>query len=436
MLQLIKRIVLNSQLLIAAVAAILIGASAPALAQMNIEITGVGQSLYPIAVMRFKDEQKLPVNITEIIRQDLARSGYFKNTENGNATESDEGIPNYKSWAARGVDALVVGSVVQSGESQFEIRYKLFDIRKSESLGGLKLDASADNLRAAAHKIADDIIFKLLGERGVFSTRLSYVIKDGKRYRLVISDADGQNIRNAMNSSEPIISPSWSPDGKKVAYVSFEDRKPVIYVHELATGRRIALSNQKGNNSAPAWSPDGRKLAISLSKDGNTQIYGINADGTGLQRLTRGNTIDTEPQYSADGRYIYFTSDRGGNPQIYRMSAEGEQAEGVKRVTYKQGFVTSPRISPDGKFLAYIANIGGAYRLYILNLAIGDAQALTDGTSDESPSFAANGRYVLYSTKVNGKRVLAAVSVDGNSKQVLSIPGSDVRQPSWGPFMD
>ena len=436
MLQLMKRIVLKSQLFIAAVSAVLIGASTPAAAQMNIEITGVGQSLYPIAVMRFKDEQKLPISITEIIRQDLARSGYFKNTENGNATESDEGTPNYKSWAARGADALVVGSVVQSSGSQFEIQYKLFDIRKSESLGGLKLSSSADNLRAVAHKIADDIILKLLGERGVFSTRLSYVIKDGKRYRLVISDADGQNIRNAMNSGEPIISPSWSPDGKKVAYVSFEDRKPVIYVHELATGRRIALSNQKGNNSAPAWSPDGRKLAISLSKDGNTQIYSINADGTGLQRLTRGNTIDTEPQYSADGRYIYFTSDRGGNPQIYRMSAEGEQAEGVRRVTYKQGFVTSPRISPDGKYLAYIANIGGAYRLYILNLATGDAQALTDGASDESPSFAANGRYVLYSTKVNGKRVLAAVSVDGNSKQVLSIPGSDVRQPSWGPFMD
>ena len=436
MLQLIKRIVLKSQLLITAVSAVMISVSTPALAQMNIEITGVGQSLYPIAVMRFKDEQKLPISITEIIRQDLARSGYFKNTENGNAVESDEGTPNYKSWAARGADALVVGSIVQSGGSQFEIQYKLFDIRKSESLGGLKLNSSADNLRAVAHKIADDIILKLLGERGIFSTRLSYVIKDGKRYRLVISDADGQNIRNAMNSGEPIISPSWSPDGKKVAYVSFEDRKPVIYVHELATGRRIALSNQKGNNSAPAWSPNGRKLAISLSKDGNTQIYSINADGTGLQRLTRGFTIDTEPQYSADGRYIYFTSDRGGNPQIYRMSAEGEQVEGVKRVTFKQGFVTSPRISPDGKYLAYIANIGGAYRLYLLNLATGDAQALTDGTSDESPSFAANGRYVLYSTKVNGKRVLAAVSVDGNSKQVLSIPGSDVRQPSWGPFMD
>jgi TolB protein len=410
--------------------------SLPSHAQMSIEITGVGQSLYPIAVMRFKDENKLPINITDIIRQDLARSGYFKNTENGNASESDEGTPNYQSWATRGADALVLGSVLQTSAGQFEIRYKLFDVRKSEGLGGLNINSSADNLRAAAHKIADDIIFKLLGERGIFSTRLSYVIKDGKRYRLVISDADGQNIRTAMNSGEPIISPSWSPDGKKVAYVSFEDRKPVIYVHELATGRRIPLSNQKGNNSAPAWSPDGKKLAISLSKDGNTQIYSINADGSNLQRLTRGRTIDTEPQYSADGRYIYFTSDRGGNPQIYRMSSEGEQAESAKRVTFKQGFVTSPRISPDGKYLAYVANLGGAFRLHILNLATGDSQALTDGSSDESPSFAANGRYVLYSTKVGGKRVLAAVSVTGNSKQILSIPGSDVRQPSWGPFMD
>jgi TolB protein len=434
MINKIARSFAKSLLLISAAA--LSAISLPSFAQMSIEITGVGQSLYPIAVMRFQDENKLPTNITDIIRQDLARSGYFKNTENGNAAESDNGTPNYKSWAARGADALVVGSVVQTGNNQFDVHYKLFDVRKAQGLGGLNLNSSAENLRSVAHKIADDIIFKLLGERGIFSTRLSYVIKEGKRYRLVISDADGQNIRNAMNSGEPIISPSWSPDGKKVAYVSFEDRKPVIYVHELATGRRISLSNQKGNNSAPAWSPDGKKLAISLSKDGNTQIYGINADGTGLHRLTRGSTIDTEPQYSADGRYIYFTSDRGGNPQIYRMSAEGEQVEGTKRVTFKQGFVTSPRISPDGKYLAYIANVGGAFRLYILNLATGDSQALTDGSSDESPSFAANGKYVLYSTKVGGKRVLAAVSVDGNSKQVLSIPGSDVRQPSWGPFMD
>ena len=405
-------------------------------AQMNIEITGVGQSLYPIAVMRFQNESKLPTSVTDIIRQDLARSGYFKNTENGNATESDEGTPNYKTWAARGADALVVGSVEQKSATSFEIRYNLFDIRKAQSLNGLVLTATADNLRQVAHKLADDIIFKLLGERGIFSTNLSYVIKDGKRYRLVISDADGQNIRNALNSAEPIISPAWSPDGKRVAYVSFEDRKPVIYIHELASGKRISLSNQKGNNSAPAWSPDGKKVALALSRDGNTQIYVLNADGTGLQRLTRGSTIDTEPQFSPDGRFIYFTSDRGGNPQIYRMSAEGEGSEGAKRISYKQAFVTSPRISPDWKNLAYIANGGGGFKVHLMNLATGETVALTDTVNDESPSFAANGRYVLYSTRVGGRRVLAAVSIDGNSKQILSIPGADVRQPSWGPFMD
>ena len=405
-------------------------------AQMNIEITGVGQSLYPIAVMRFQNESKLPTSVTDIIRQDLARSGYFKNTENGNASESDEGTPNYKTWAARGADALVVGSVEQKSVTSFEIRYKLFDIRKAQSLNGLVLTATADNLRQVAHKIADDIIFKLLGERGIFSTNLSYVIKDGKRYRLVISDADGQNIRNALNSAEPIISPAWSPDGKRVAYVSFEDRKPVIYIHELATGKRIALSNQKGNNSAPAWSPDGKKVALALSRDGNTQIYIINADGSGLQRITRGSTIDTEPQFSPDGRFIYFTSDRGGNPQIYRMSADGEGSEGAKRISFKQAFVTSPRISPDGKNLVFIANSGSGFKVHLMNLATGETVALTDTVNDESPSFAANGRYVLYSTRVGARRVLAAVSIDGSSKQILSIPGADVRQPSWGPFMD
>ena len=405
-------------------------------AQMNIEITGVGQSLYPIAVMRFQNESKLPTSVTDIIRQDLARSGYFKNTENGNASESDEGTPNYKTWAARGADALVVGSVEQKSATNFEIRYKLFDIRKAQSLNGLMLTASADNLRQVAHKIADDIIFKLLGERGIFSTNLSYVIKDGKRYRLVISDADGQNIRNALNSAEPSISPAWSPDGKRVAYVSFEDRKPVIYIHELATGKRISLSNQKGNNSAPAWSPDGKKVALALSRDGNTQIYIINADGSGLQRITRGSTIDTEPQFSPDGRFIYFTSDRGGNPQIYRMSADGEGSEGAQRISFKQAFVTSPRISPDGKNLVFIANSGSGFKVHLMNLGTGETVALTDTVNDESPSFAANGRYVLYSTRVGARRVLAAVSIDGSSKQILSIPGADVRQPSWGPFMD
>jgi TolB protein len=408
----------------------------PVRAQMNIEIKGVGQTLYPIAVARFKDEDRLPVKISDVIRQNLTRSGYFRNVELGNGVEDDQVVPNFKSWAARGADALAVGSVTQKSPGQYEVRYRLYDIRKGESLNGLIVNASEDNLRLAAHKISDDIIFKLLGERGVFSTRLSYVMKEGKRYRLVISDADGQNMRNALNSSEPIISVAWSPDGQKIAYVSFEDRKPVVYVHELATGRRIVLSNERGNNSAPSWAPDGKSLAVSLSKDGNTQIYRINADGSNLRRLTTGNTIDTEPQFSPDGKFIYFTSDRGGNPQIYRMSADGERGEPARRISFKQPYATSPRLSPDGKYLAYIGGAGGGFKLFLMNLLTGDSTPMTDTSFDESPSFAANGRYILYSTQVGGKKVLAAVSVDGYVKQILSVPGSDVRQPSWGPFMD
>lgn len=408
----------------------------PVNAQMNIEIKGVGQTLYPIAVARFKDEEKLPVKISDVIRQNLTRSGYFRNVELGNGVEDDQVVPNFKTWAARGADALAVGSVTQKSPGQYEVRYRLYDIRKGESLNGLIVSASEDNLRLAAHKISDDIIFKLLGERGVFSTRLSYVMKEGKRYRLVISDADGQNMRNALNSSEPIISVAWSPDGQKIAYVSFEDRKPIVYVHELVTGRRIVLSNERGNNSAPSWAPDGKSLAISLSKDGNTQIYRVNADGTNLRRLTQGNTIDTEPQFSPDGKFIYFTSDRGGNPQIYRMSADGERGEPAKRITFKQPYATSARISPDGKYLAYIGGAGGGFKLFLMNLLTGDSTPMTETSFDESPSFAANGRYILYSTQVGGKKVLAAVSVDGYVKQILSVPGSDVRQPSWGPFMD
>jgi len=405
-------------------------------AQMNIEISGVGQSLFPIAVMRFADESKLPLRVTDVVRSDLARSGAMRNVESGGAELAWDIKPDFNSWSARGADALAVGSVNKLSDGRYEIRYRLFDIRKSESLGGLVVTVTADDLRLAGHKIADDIIQKILGERGVFSTRLSYVIRSGKNNRLVISDSDGENAKPALSSNEPIISPVWSPDGRKVAYVSFESRKPVIYVHELATGRRTILSNQKGNNSAPAWSPDGRHLAIALSKDGNTQIYRINADGTGLRRLTHGYSIDTEPQWSPDGKSIYFTSDRGGSPQIYRMSTEGEGDGGAQRVTFKLGFVTSPRISPDGKNLVYVARVGGAYRLHLQDLASGEVMALSDGNRDETPTFAANGRYVLFAARNGGKPVLMAVSIDGKNKQVLSLPGADIREPAWGPFMD
>jgi TolB protein len=251
----------------------------------------------------------------------------------------------------------------------------------------------------------------------------------------MISDSDGQNPREALSSSEPIISPSWSPDGKRVAYVSFESKKPVIYVHELATGKRIVLSNEKGNNSAPSWSPDGSKLAVSLSRDNNTQVYVINADGSGLRRISRSSAIDTEPQFSADGKSIFFTSDRGGSPQIYKMGSEGENNGSATRVTFKHAYATSPRLSPDGKYLAYIARSGG-FRLQLMDLRSGEVSALTETNFDETPTFAANGKFLLYATRVSGRPVLAAVSVDGQVKQVLSIPGAVVREPAWGPFLN
>ena len=414
----------------------MIATSGGVYAQMNIEITGVGQSLFPVAVMRFVGENQLTLKVTDVVRSNLTRSGAIRNVEVGSAELGWDINPDYKSWSNRGADALAVGNVTKLSDGRFEIRYRLFDIRKNESLGGLVVTVTADDLRLAGHKIADDIIQKILGERGIFSTRLSYVIRSGKSHRLVISDSDGENARPALSSNEPIISPTWSPDGKKVAYVSFESRKPVIYVHELSTGRRTVLSNQKGNNSAPSWSMDGSQLAMALSKDGNTQIYKINANGTGLQRLTRGYSIDTEPQWSPDGKWIYFTSDRGGSPQIYRMPIGGETAGAAERITFKHGFVTSPRLSPDGKNLAYIARVSGAYRLHLQDLASGEVVALSDGTRDETPTFAANGRYILYATRSGGKPVLMAVSIDGKNKQMLSLPGADIREPAWGPFMD
>lgn len=293
-------------------------------------------------------------------------------------------------------------------------------------------------MRTSAHKIADYIYQRLLGVRGIFSTRLSYVVNTGRYYQLQISDSDGQNAHIALSSPQPIISPVWSPDGTKIAYVSFEKRKPIVYIHDLPTGRRFAVANFKGSNSAPDWSPNGRYLAIALTLTGNTQIYRINADGSGLVRLSNSDAIDTSPRYSPDGRWIYFTSDRGGGPQIYRMSSQGESAGGPAVLVSNPAFsnyITSPRISPDGRMLAYIARINGAFKLYIQDLSTGTVTALTNTTRDESPTFAANGQYLLYATVYHGRKVLAAVSIDGTDRQILSVNGGSVSHPSWGPFM-
>ena len=406
-----------------------------AIAQMQIEITGVGQSQYPIAVTRFLNESSLPTFVTDVVRTDLANNGNFVNLERGETEVAENAKPDFSMWSARRAQALAIGTVTALPGGLYEVKYRLYDVAKNQSLGGTSVTVDRNNFRKAGHAIADDIVQRLTGERGIFSTRLSYVVKNAGRFQLMISDSDGQNPREALSSTEPIISPSWSPDGKRVAYVSFESKKPVIYIHELATGKRIVLSNEKGNNSAPSWSPDGSKLAVSLSRDNNTQVYVINADGSGLKRISRSMAIDTEPQFSADGKSIYFTSDRGGSPQIYRMSVDGESAGPASRVSFKHAYATSPRLSPDGKYLAYIARAGG-FRLQLLDLRTGEVMALTQTNYDETPTFAANGKFLLYATRVNGRQVLAAVSTDGQVKQILSIPGSVVREPAWGPFMN
>jgi len=407
----------------------------PAFGQMQIEITGVGQTHYPIAVTRFLNESGLPSFVTDVVRADLANNGNFANVERGQTELAENASPDFPMWSARRAQALAIGTVTPLKNGEYEVKYRLYDVVKNQSLGGTTITVDRNNLRKAGHAIADDIVQRLTGERGIFSTRLSYVVRNGNRYQLMISDSDGQNPREALSSSEPIISPSWSPDGKRVAYVSFESKKPVIYVHELATGKRVILSNEKGNNSAPSWSPDGSRLAVSLSRDNNTQVYVINADGSGLKRVSRSSAIDTEPQFSADGKLIYFTSDRGGSPQIYRMNVDGETVAPATRVTFKHAYATSPRVSPDGKYLAYIARSNG-FRLQLMELRTGEVTAMTQTGNDETPTFAANGKFLLYATRVGGRPVLAAVSVDGQVKQVLSIPGSVVREPAWGPFLN
>jgi TolB protein len=400
-------------------------------AQLRVEVAGFASNQVPIAIAGFSEEGIMHVQVTQIIKDDLNRSGYFKIIDVGTAI-SETSTVNFESYRARGAEALVVGSVSKLAEGRFEVRYKLYDISKASMLSGFAQDTPNHKIRLSAHKIADDIHQKLLGIPGVFSTRIAYVTKAGKEHRIEVADADGENIQVAFRSPEPIMSPSWSPDGTKLAYVSFEAQKPVIYVQNLITGQRVIVANFKGNNSAPAWSPDGTQLALALSKDSVAQIYLVNAEGGAVTRLTTSNSIDTEPQFSADGQYIYFLSDRSGGPQIYRMNRQGGD---VKRVTFSGTYNITPRISPDGNTLAYISRRDGKFQLYSLDLASSQEIRLSDTSNDEYPSFSPNGRYIMYATASTARGSLAIVSTDGRVKTKISIQAGDIRQPTWGPFM-
>ena len=412
-------------------AAAMLAATLPVQAQLSIEITGAGANRIPIAVADFAGERIIAQALVSIVRGDLERSAMFRLVDPGPAP-IDENNTAYADWKSRGADALVAGSVTGAADGHYETRFRLHDVQKQVALGGQGYGHSGGQIRITAHRISDFVYEKLTGERGIFSTRIAYVVKSAGRYELQIADADGGNGQTALASREPIISPTWSPDGSKLAYVSFEAKKPVIYVHDLVSGRRHVAANFKGSNSAPAWSPDGRKLAVVLTKDGISQLYAVNADGSGITRLASSMAIDTEPQFSPDGQTIYFTSDRGGSPQIYRIASTGGDAQ---RVTFEGSYNVTPRPSPDGKSLAYVSRNNGHFQVTVMDLATKQSQVLTDSQKDESPSYAPNGRMIIYATEMGGRGVLAAVSADGRIKQKLSVLAADVREPSWGPYV-
>lgn len=407
-----------------------VAVAAPAVAQFRVEISGVGVTQMPVAVSSFRGEGAPPTAISAVIRADLERSGLFRMVSAPAGQDELSRLPQTE-LKASGAQAWLSGSAVRLADGSFDLRYRLWDVTTGEPLLGRAVGAVAADLRLAAHRIADEVYERLTGDRGVFSTRIAYVTRSGNTHALHITDADGEGGQIALRSAEAIISPAWSPDGKSLAYVSFESQKAAIWVQEVASGRRSMVANFPGSNSAPAWSPDGRELAVTLSRGGPAQLHLMPAAGGPPRRLTTSAAIDTEPTFSPDGRWIYFVSDRGGGPQIYRVAAAAGNPE---RVTFAGRYNISPALSPDGRTMAYVARQDNVFRVHVMDLSSGVTTPITDSSDDESPSFAPNSRLLVYATRSQGRDVLMTSTLDGRIKTRLLASGADMREPAWGPF--
>ncbi len=410
-------------------------------AELVIEITkGVGQRT-PVAVVPFGwegSDGNSPMDIAAIIAADLERSGRFDAVDEKSMLQKPTaGVDvDFDDWSIVGTEAIVVGKLTQTGDNAYSLQFQLFDVFGKQQLVGYRMPASRGTLRAAAHRSADMIYEKLTGIPGVFGTQVAYVNSQGqgtgKTYTLVVSDADGENENTIMESRDPIMSPAWSADSRRLAYVSFEGNQSSIFVQTLRTGNRVKVSSLPGINGSPAFSPDGRKLVLTLGGvDGNLDINVLDLASRELSRLTTDRAIDTEGSWSPDGREIFFTSDRSGGPQIYKVSVNGGTPE---RVTFEGSYNARPRLSPDGKRMALVHLDGGNYRIAVMDMDERQLLIVSAGSQDESPSFAPNSDSLIYATRQGRNGVLETVSADGLVRSRLAAGQSDVREPVWSPF--
>jgi len=409
-------------------------------ATLEIEITQGVSAAVPIAVVPFgwEGQGAAPaLDVADVVGSDLTRSGRFRAIPVNAMLEkpTQASAVKFDNWKVLGVTDLVIGRIKPT-EGGYTVEYQVFNAYTGQQLMGYSIASSTTRLRYTAHFISDAIYQKLTGQRGAFSTRIAYVeIGAGESYSLIVADADGYNAQPILQSKQPIMSPSWSPDGKQLAYVSFEHTQPAIYTQSLANGQRTLLSQQTGINGAPAFSPDGKSLDLTLSTSpGNPDVYVMNLTNKQLRRITTSDAIDTEPVWSPDGTNLYFTSDRGGTPQIYKVAAQGGDPQ---RVTFDGSYNANPRISPDGRTLAFVHRESGDLHIAVMDLASGTLQVLTDGILDKSPSFAPNGSMIIFEADYRDRGVLSEVSVDGQVRERLSerANGVDVHAPVWGPFL-